>query len=78
MNRYRLVIATAAAFLAAGCASTDKRDVVASGENKVYVTGSHIPVQNGNPAVAEMFPFSGHPAPAPGKYGPAPANGRGP
>jgi hypothetical protein len=77
MYRYALFVGTAAAFLIAGCASIDKRDAVASGENKVYVTGSHIPVQSGNPTVAQTFPFSGYPAPAPGMYGPASANGRG-
>lgn len=49
MNKHRLLTAAVATALVAGCASTptDKRAAV-DDEEKVYVTGSRLPVKSGS------------------------------
>ena len=49
MNRYELMIAAAfAAMLAGGCATSNNTQKAADDEDKLYVTGSRIPVKNGS------------------------------
>jgi hypothetical protein len=56
VNRYFLILATIAAVSAVGCASVEQQQSAGPREEKVYNTGSRIPLGGGSSPVRSVTP----------------------